>query len=79
MPDPAPDPEPLRPATPEEIAESLGYALLFDSRGKPLGVKARADAKAMARRLVEHLELSRYVVMRRPPLERHTVGPDRKW
>ena len=79
MPDPAPDPEPLRAATADEIAESLAYALLFDSRGKPLGVKARADAKAMARRLVEHLALSRYVVMRRPPLERHSVGPDHEW
>jgi hypothetical protein len=48
-----PDPQELRPATAEEVTESLSFALRYDGR----------------RPVVEHLERSGCVVMKRPPAD----------
>jgi hypothetical protein len=55
----------LRPATPEEIAESLSFALRYDGRRR-VHHADEAMARITAERLVQHLERSGYVLMRRP-------------
>jgi hypothetical protein len=55
----------LRPATPEEIAESLAFALRYDGRHR-VHHADEAMARITAERLVRHLERSGYVLMRRP-------------
>jgi hypothetical protein len=59
-------PESLKLATPDDIADTLAFALRFDGR------KRKSDASEMmsrivAERLVRHLEQSGFVVMRRSP------------
>jgi hypothetical protein len=56
----------MEEATPEDVAQSLAFALLYQGR------KRARDADTMmadivAKRLVEHLRLSGYVIMKRPP------------
>jgi hypothetical protein len=70
MPD---EPEPLTVAEMADVISSLHYALRFDERGKPRGVKMRVDDLATAEWLARHLRMSRYVVMRRPPLAKHSA------
>jgi hypothetical protein len=56
----------MREATPEEVAESLSFALLFNGRKR----YRQADemmAKIVAEHLVQHLKRSGYVVMKEPP------------
>lgn len=60
------DQPPLRPATSEEIAESLCYALRYDGRRR-VHHADEVMARITAERLVRHLERSGYVLMRRPP------------
>jgi hypothetical protein len=57
---------PLRPATADEIAETLSFALRYDGRRR---VRTADDAMARitAERLVEHLQRSGFVLMKRPP------------
>ena len=64
-----PEPVDLRPATPEDLAEALAYALRYSGR-KQLRDSGEIMARIVAERLVEHLERSGFVVMKRP----HTVG-----
>lgn len=59
-------PDRLTPATPDDIADTLAFALRFDGRKR----KHDADefmAKIVARRLVDHLERAGFVVMKKPP------------
>jgi hypothetical protein len=53
------------PATPDDLADALDFALRFDGR------KRKHDAAMMAaivaKRLVEHLDRAGFVVMKRPP------------
>jgi hypothetical protein len=63
MPD---DAQQLRPATPDEIAETLSFALRYDSRRR-VHHADDAMARITAQRLVEHLERSGFVLMKRPP------------
>jgi len=63
----------LRPATPDEIAETLSFALRYDGR-KRVHHADDAMARITAERLVRHLERSGYVLMRRPPAAAHTTG-----
>lgn len=67
----------LRPATQDEIADTLAFALQFDGRRRV----RHADsfiAQIAAKRLVEHLERSGFVVMRKPPAPAHKA-PDTGW
>ena len=60
------DPAPLRPATPDEIAQSLAFALRYNGRRR---VHDADDimARITAERLVRHLEMSGFVIMKAPP------------
>ena len=55
----------LRPATAEEIAQSLSYALRYEGRKRVHHVDD-IMARITADRLVRHLEKSGYVLMKRP-------------
>jgi hypothetical protein len=58
----------LRPATPEEIAQTLSFALHYDGRK---GVYHADDimTRIAVERLVRHLERSGFVVMKKPPVQ----------
>ena len=55
----------LRPATAEEIADSLAFGLRFDGRKRVHEADAMM-ARITAERLVRHLEQSGFVLMKRP-------------
>lgn len=56
----------LRPATTEEITETLSFALQYSGR-KRVHDADDAMGRITAERLVRHLELSGFVVMKKPP------------
>jgi hypothetical protein len=56
----------LRPATPDEIAESLSFALRFNGR-KRVHDADDMMARITAERLVRHLTASGFVLMKEPP------------
>ena len=56
----------LKPATPEDLAEALAFALRYSGR-KQVRDSGEIMARIVADRLVEHLERSGFVVMKRPP------------
>ena len=58
--------EPLRPATAEEVATTLSVALRHSSRRR-VRATDRFMAQITAERLVQYLEWSGFVVMKRPP------------
>ncbi len=55
----------LRPATAQEIEESLSFALRYAGR-KRVHHADDAMARITAERLVQHLELSGFVLMKKP-------------
>ena len=55
----------LRPATADEIAETLSFALQFEGR-KRVRSADNLMAEITAERLVRHLEASGFVLMKRP-------------
>ena len=59
------EPPELRPATPEEIADSLAFSLRFEGR-KRVHHADDMMARITAERLVRHLEASGFVLMKRP-------------
>jgi hypothetical protein len=63
----------LRPATADEIAETLSFALRYDGR-KRVHHADDAMARITADRLVRHLERSGFVLMKRPPAVAHAAG-----
>jgi len=56
----------LAPAAPQEIAETIAFALRYSGR-KRVNDASEMMAFLVARRLVEHLARSGFVVMKRPP------------
>jgi hypothetical protein len=69
-------PESLKLATPDDIAETLAFALRFDGR------KRKSDAAEMmsiivAKRLVDHLARSGFVILKKPPIG-GTAPPNRE-
>jgi hypothetical protein len=56
----------LRPATADEIADALSFALRYQGR-KRVHDADDAMARITAARLVRHLEASGFVLMKRPP------------
>lgn len=60
-----PDDARLRPATAEEIADTLSFALRYEGR-KRVHHADDVMARITAERLVRHLERSGYVLMRKP-------------
>ncbi len=55
----------LRPASAEEIEQSLSFALRYDGR-KRVRHADDAMARITAERLVAHLERSGYVILKKP-------------
>ncbi len=56
----------LIPAKPEDLRDALAFALTFDGR-KRFRQADELTARIAAEHLVRHLELSGFVVLRRPP------------
>ena len=67
-----PDAPNLRPATRDELTQSLSFALRFNGRKRERGAD-EIMANITAERLVEHLERSGYVVMCKLGLAPHRV------
>jgi hypothetical protein len=67
-------PENLSPASPEEIAFAIAYALRYSGR-KRVHDSAEMMATIVAKRLVEHLERSGFVVLKRPPISGSAPAP----
>jgi hypothetical protein len=67
-----PDTPKLRPASRDELAQSLSFALRFNGRKREHGAD-EIMANITADRLIEHLERSGYVVMCKPSLTPHRV------
>jgi hypothetical protein len=63
----------LRPATSDEIATSLSFALGYDGR-KRVHHADDMMAKITADPLVRHLQASGFVVMKRPPIATPTTS-----
>jgi hypothetical protein len=63
-----PDFDRLTPASSDDIASTLAFALRYSGR-KRVHDADDAMAAIVAKRLVEHLERSGYVVMKKPPAE----------
>jgi hypothetical protein len=66
-----PDRDKLRPADPEDLAQSLAFAIKFDGRKRVHDADAFM-ATLVAQRPVRHLERCGYVVMKKPPLGGHS-------
>ena len=66
----------LRPATADEIAETLSFALRYHGR-KRVHHADDAMARITAERLVEHLQRSGYVLMKRPDAVALSTSPNR--
>jgi hypothetical protein len=69
------NPPDLPPAGSDDLAEAIAYALRFNGRGKPLGMRTRDDpAAAVARGVMPHMARCGFVVMRMPPRAAHSTG-----
>ena len=62
----------LTPADPSDIASTLAYALRYGG-GKRVHDADEVMADIVARRLVEHLRRSGFVVLKKPPLGGHSA------
>ena len=56
----------MEEANPDDIAQTLAFALLYSGRKRARDSETMM-ADIVAKRLVEHLNRSGFVVMRRPP------------
>jgi hypothetical protein len=65
-------PERLTPATADDVANALAFALRFQGR-KRVHNADEIMLEIVAKRLVEHLERSGFVVMKKPPLGGHSA------
>jgi hypothetical protein len=61
------DADRLTPAKPEDIADALAFALRYSGR-KRVHDSAEIMAAIVAKRPVEHLERSGFVIMKKPPI-----------
>jgi hypothetical protein len=68
-----PDASSLRPATADEIAETLSFAFLYQGR-KRVHHADDMMARITAERLIQHLTASGFVVMKGPPRAAPTSG-----
>jgi hypothetical protein len=60
-------PERLTPASAENVADALAFALRFEGR-KRVHNADEIMARIVAKRLVDHLERAGFVVVQRPPI-----------
>ena len=66
------DDPPLRPADPDDFRRSLAFALTFDGR-RQFKTSGEMMAQITAEHLARHLEMSGYVIMKRPPGPGHST------
>ena len=65
----------LREATVDEIAETLAFSLRFDGKRRVHDADATM-ARITAERLVQHLQRSGFVILKKPALAAHKAwGP----
>jgi len=64
-------PQSLRPASTDELEQTLAHALRFDGR-KAFKLSGESMAKITAAHLAECLRQSGFVVMKKPPSPMHT-------
>jgi hypothetical protein len=57
---------PLSPASPEDLADALAFALRFDGRKRKHDA-GEIMARIVAARLVMHLDQAGFVIMKKPP------------
>ncbi len=67
-----PDADKLTPADPSDLAAALAFALRFQGR-KRVHNADEIMSEIVAKRLVDHLERSGFVVMKKPPLGGHSA------
>jgi hypothetical protein len=67
-----PDEPKLTPATTDDLAQALAHGLRFNER-KKFYQGDELMARITAEHLIKHLELSGFVVMRRPPAPGHNI------
>ena len=60
-------PDKLTPATAQDVADALAFALRFNGR-KRVNSAAEYMAQITAARLCEHLRMCGFVIMRKPPI-----------
>jgi hypothetical protein len=66
-----PEQKQLTPATPDDLADALSFALRHEGR-KSQHDSDKLNADIVAKRLVRHLDRAGYVVMKKPPLGGHS-------
>jgi hypothetical protein len=64
----------LTPATSEDLADAIAFALRFSGRKRVHNADELMSA-IVAKRLVEHLQRSGFVVMKRPPIGGSAPAP----
>ena len=57
----------LTPAAPEDVANSISFALLWSRSRKRVHDSEAMTAALAADRIVQHLERSGYVILKKPP------------
>ena len=62
-----PDDDQLSPVQRDDLLTAISYALRFDARGKSHNQSRELMANVTAEHLVRQLEMSGFVVMRKPP------------
>lgn len=67
--------EPLLPATPEDVADALAFAMRFNERGKARRIGVEWASQLAAEQLVAGLARSGFVLMRRHPRPPHDAYP----
>jgi hypothetical protein len=72
------DAERLTPASPEDIADALAFALLFEGRRR-IHHADELVTRMVARPLVKRLERAGFVVMKKPPARRSLRARARIW
>ena len=66
------DPDNLTPVDPRDLAEALAFALRFHGR-KRVHSADEIMAEIAVKRLIEHLTLDGFVVLKLPPLAGHSA------
>ena len=62
----------LRPAEPDELLETLAFALRYDGRRR-VDTAGEMTARIAAKHLAEHLRMSGFVIMKKPPAPGHST------
>jgi hypothetical protein len=63
---------PLSPAEPEDVVKAIAFGLRFES-GRRVWQADENMAVITAKRLIEHLTLDGFVVLKQPPLDGHSA------